>query len=109
MNKALTKQCWQILKNSDALWVKVLKSRYFPSCSFLDVKKVSRPSWGWNSLMAGRDTIKLNSFWQINNGKLVDVWTDRWVPNSNGGIIKPIDTINRFTSLAVHEVIDLEN
>ncbi|XP_024195789.1 uncharacterized mitochondrial protein AtMg00310-like [Rosa chinensis] len=73
-NKALlAKQCWRILKNPNALWVKVLKGRYFPNSSFLSAKNGRRPSWGWNSLIAGRDTISNHAFWQINNGRLIDV------------------------------------
>lgn len=33
------------------------------------------------------------------------MWTDRWVSNSSGGLIKATDTRRRFTSLLVHEII----
>ncbi|XP_062021220.1 uncharacterized mitochondrial protein AtMg00310-like [Rosa rugosa] len=106
-NKALlAKQCWRLLKNPDALWSRVLKARYFSNSSFLLAKKGARPSWIWNSLLAGRETISKNALWQIGNGRSVDVWTDRWVPSKNGVPIKPTDTSNRFTPLRVEEIID---
>ncbi|XP_004295786.1 PREDICTED: uncharacterized protein LOC101312040 [Fragaria vesca subsp. vesca] len=83
-----------------------MKARYFPNSNFLKAKKGSRPSWVWNSLLAGRETISEHALWQINSEKNVDVWTDRWVPNSNWGLIKPIITSNRFTALAVADVIN---
>lgn len=106
-NKALlAKQCWRIIKNPNALWVKILKARYFPNCSFLEASKGSRASWGWSSLLAGRNTIDTNARWQINNGRKVDVWKDRWIPNSKRGMIEPVITNNRFTPLQVCELID---
>ncbi|XP_062023261.1 uncharacterized protein LOC133739497 [Rosa rugosa] len=38
--------------------------------------------------------------------RTVDVWNDRWVPNQNGGLIKPIDTSNRFTPLLVADLVN---
>ncbi|CAL8989562.1 unnamed protein product [Prunus brigantina] len=68
-NKALlAKQCWRILKNPEALWVKILKARYFPFTGLFDAKKGVRASWAWSSLLAGRDIIKSRARWQIGNG-----------------------------------------
>ncbi|KAL6216882.1 hypothetical protein ACLB2K_010100 [Fragaria x ananassa] len=107
VNKVLlTKQCWRLINRPNSLWGKVMKARYFPNTTFLKAKKGSRPSWVWNSLLTGRETITEHALWQINSGRNVDVWSDRWVPNSNRGLIKPIITCNRFTALSVSEVID---
>ncbi|XP_004293049.1 PREDICTED: putative ribonuclease H protein At1g65750-like [Fragaria vesca subsp. vesca] len=106
-NKAfLGKQCWRLIKNPNSLWCRVLKGRYFENSNFVHAKKGSRPSWVWNSLLAGQDTITSNAFWQVRNRQSIEVWKDRWVPNSIGGSIIPIDTSNRFTPLLVAEVID---
>ncbi|KAM1776455.1 hypothetical protein ACFX15_042380 [Malus domestica] len=77
----LAKQCWRLIHNPDSLWAKVLKARYFPNCSFLDAKKGSRASWGWNSLLVGRDILLQGAHWQIMNGRSVHVWVDRWLPS----------------------------
>ncbi|XP_062005568.1 uncharacterized protein LOC133722711 [Rosa rugosa] len=106
-NKALlAKQCWRLINNPNSLWCRVLKARYFHQSSFLKAKNGSRPSWIWNSLIAGRETIIENACWQVGNGESIDVWKDCWVPNRNGGRIKPTDTSNRFTPLLVSEIID---
>lgn len=41
----LAKQSWRILNNPHALWVKLLKARYFPDCDFKDATLGHRPSW----------------------------------------------------------------
>ncbi|KAK9932560.1 hypothetical protein M0R45_019793 [Rubus argutus] len=106
-NKAmLAKQCWRIINNPSALWARIIKARYFPNCSFMEASKGSRASWGWSSLLTGRDTIDINARWQIHNGRKVDVWRDRWIPNSKGGLIEPTITNNRFTPLQVSELIN---
>ncbi|BFG16822.1 hypothetical protein CerSpe_030960 [Prunus speciosa] len=38
-NALLAKQCLRILNNPQALWVKILKSLYFPNCGFLEGEK----------------------------------------------------------------------
>ncbi|XP_062028816.1 uncharacterized protein LOC133744789 [Rosa rugosa] len=63
---------------------------------------------GSHNSKAWRDVIADNALWQVKNGKSIDVWKDRWVPNQNGGLIIPTDTSNRFTPLLVSEVIDEE-
>lgn len=106
-NKSLlAKQCWRIINNPDSFWVKILKARYFPHCSFYDAVKGSRASWGWNSILSGRDIIIEKALWQVNNGKSIDVWRDAWLPGIPGGKITPITTNNRFTPLAVNKIID---
>ncbi|KAL6209127.1 hypothetical protein ACLB2K_020070 [Fragaria x ananassa] len=57
--------------------------------------------------LLGRSTITLSqNDLKVRNGKSIDVWTDRWVPNNFGGLIIPTDSSNRFTPLLVADVID---
>ncbi|KAK9901015.1 hypothetical protein M0R45_002308 [Rubus argutus] len=102
----LAKQCWIILKNPSALWVRILKARYFNNCNFFQAKIGSRSSWAWSSILAGRETISCGARWQVNNGKYIQVWEDRWIPNIPDGKLHPLPTSNRFTPLTVHEIID---
>ncbi|XP_050387444.1 uncharacterized protein LOC126803741 [Argentina anserina] len=104
--KLLSKQGRRLIHNDDSMWARILRARYFDQSSFLKAKKGSRPSWIWNSLLAGRDSVSKQFFWQVHNGRSIDVWSDSWVPNNNGGEIIPVDTSNRFTPLQVHDLID---
>jgi len=61
-NKAmLGKQAWRFVQTPNALWCKVLKSIYFPRGDFWPANKGYRPSWGWQSLLMGRDAIEPDS------------------------------------------------
>ena len=77
----LAKQYWRLIIDPDSLWTRVMKARYFPSCSFLDAKKGGRASWAWSSLLVGRDLIRRGAHWQIMCGEGVRLWVDRWLPS----------------------------
>ena len=57
-NKAMTgKQAWRLITNSATLWSRILKGIYFSQKEFWHAEKGIRPSWGWQSLLVGRDAI----------------------------------------------------
>lgn len=43
----------------------------------------ARPSWVWSSLCQGKDFLKERLRWQVNSGKNIRFWFDRWIPNLN--------------------------
>ncbi|KAL9294112.1 putative ribonuclease H domain, reverse transcriptase zinc-binding domain-containing protein [Arabidopsis thaliana] len=54
----LAKQVWRIIHYPNSLFARVMKARYFKDVSILDSKASSYQSYGWASLLAGRDVIK---------------------------------------------------
>ena len=59
MNDALlAKTAWRVLNHPNELWVKVLKSLYFPTGDFINAKKGHRASWCWSSILVGRHLLK---------------------------------------------------
>ncbi|CAN1749319.1 Uncharacterized mitochondrial protein AtMg00310 [Linum perenne] len=61
---------------------RVLKSVYFPNTTLLQSNGRGRPSWGWKSLMIGRELLQPGLRWQIGSGMQVDALQDRWLPGS---------------------------
>lgn len=59
--------------------VKVLKGIYFPNTSIWEAKKGRKASWGWVSILKGRDFLNKHKAWHIRNGRKVKVCGDKWL------------------------------
>lgn len=77
----LTKITWRLIENPDKLWSIILKNKYFPKCDPLDYKKKTIKSWVWTSICEGIDVIRENHGWELGNGKNINMWSDKWLPN----------------------------
>ncbi|XP_015959674.1 uncharacterized protein LOC107483570 [Arachis duranensis] len=75
----LAKQAWRMLKEEDAIWVRILKAIYYPNCSLWEAREGRSASWIWRSLLEGRDFLRRKGSWSIGNGTEVDIWEDNWV------------------------------
>lgn len=79
-NKAmLGKQALRLAENQYSLWGRVLKGLYFPNKPFFRAEKGSRPSWGWQSILYGREAISGSVRWAIGNGESVNIREDLWL------------------------------
>ena len=101
----LAKQCWRLITEPTSLWARVLKARYFSTCSFLDAKKGGRASWVWSSLLEGREVIRNGAHWQIMDGKDTRVWVDRWLSSIPLGFPSPLGSVQVSKNLKVHSLI----
>lgn len=85
-NKAmLGKQAWRLAENQSSLWSRVLKGLYFLNRSFFSVEKSYRPSWGWQSILYGRETISESVRWSIGNGEMVNIRENLWLKRGTIG------------------------
>ncbi|CAN1155706.1 Uncharacterized mitochondrial protein AtMg00310, partial [Linum perenne] len=80
----LAKQSWWILTQPALLLSRLLKGRYFPSSNFLPATKRSHPSWGWQSMLHGRDLLAPGLIWQIGLNTRLSVLERPWVPGPVG-------------------------
>ena len=77
----LAKQCWRLIHNTHSLFYRVYKSRYFPTCSFMEVDLGNNPSYVWRSLLVVREVIKERSMWKLGDGSSIKVSNHKWLPN----------------------------
>ncbi|KAK4255381.1 hypothetical protein QN277_008388 [Acacia crassicarpa] len=78
-NSLLAKTAWRLLTRPNDLWVKVMKSVYFPKGEFLAATKGHRASWCWSSLLDGRATLKKDLRWDVGSGTAIRIWGEPWI------------------------------
>ncbi|GAA0185648.1 hypothetical protein LIER_32936 [Lithospermum erythrorhizon] len=66
-----------------SLLVKLLKGRYYRRSSFLHAKVRGNSSFGWRSLLEGRQVLKKGMRWLVGDGKDIDIWKDPWMSRIN--------------------------
>ncbi|CAA0833761.1 Ribonuclease H-like superfamily protein, partial [Striga hermonthica] len=79
-NKALIcKQLWRIVSQPDLLVSKVLKDRYFPSCSIFDAKKSQNGSWLWHTWVDCIPILAQGLRTEIHNGAATKISDINWI------------------------------
>ncbi|CAN1164931.1 Uncharacterized mitochondrial protein AtMg00310 [Linum perenne] len=101
----LARQAWRILQNPDTLYARTMKGRYFPKTSFLQAVHGSNPSWGWRSVLYGRELLTKGIRWQIGSGNSINPFLDPWVPNTR--LFLPILNFSDPFSIIPGSVSDL--
>ncbi|XP_008227636.1 PREDICTED: uncharacterized protein LOC103327128 [Prunus mume] len=89
----LCKQGWRLLEFPYSLISRMLKARYFPQSDFLAASSGSLPSFTWQSLLWGRDLLRLGLRWRIGDGRLVNIYGDPWVPYDRFFTVQSIPTL----------------
>lgn len=56
------------------------KGLYFKNSSFQSAQLGYRPSWGWQSLLKGRETILPRLRWLVGDGSKINIREDIWLP-----------------------------
>lgn len=80
-NKAmLAKQAWRVFKYPNSLMAKVLKNKYFPKSSFMEVKVSPLASYTWKSILCARKLLGKGVPKVVGNGQSIDLWCDPWIP-----------------------------
>lgn len=69
----LSRMAWRVFRNHVSLWVKVLKGLFSPNGTPLNARRGSRDSWHWSSILEGKEVLKEGAFWQIGDGKSVNI------------------------------------
>lgn len=84
MNIALiAKQAWRIEKQSEALWVRILKGLYLSQSSGWEAKRGRNALWGWNSIIQGIYFLQKHVGWHIKDGSRVKIFGDKRMYNGS--------------------------
>ena len=77
----LAKQTWRLLHDTESLFYRVFKEKFFPNSSIMEASVPSSSSYAWRSIIHGKDVIKKGSAWRIGNGKSARILGDNWLPS----------------------------
>ena len=87
----LAKKTWRLLHDTNSLFYRVFKAKFFPNSTIMEAKNPTNASYAWKSILKGRDVIKRGVAWRIGSGLFVQVWGDNWLPTKhNPKIISPV-------------------
>ncbi|CAL9001349.1 unnamed protein product, partial [Prunus brigantina] len=89
----LCKQGWRLLEFPHSLIARMFKARYFPQSDFLSASSGPLPSFTRQSLLWGRDLLRLGLRWCIGDGRLVNIYGDPWVPYDRFFTIQSVPTL----------------
>lgn len=107
-NKALlAKQAWRVLAMPNSLIARVLKGKYFPSQSFLEVKVNLNASYTWKSILSAKDILLKGACRVIGDGMQTSIWSDPWVTQApNSKIQQRVSEKNEVRPQRVCELIE---
>ena len=77
----LVKQAWRLIQGGHTLFFKVYKTRYFPTCSFMEAGLGSNPSYVWRSLLEARELIREATVWKVGDGRSIKLEDHKWLPH----------------------------
>ena len=100
----LARQAWRVLTEPTSLSARILKALYFPETSILEAELGSWPSQIWQSILDGRDMLKLGIIRRIGNGQTTKVWTQNWIPRP--GMMRPVSPLIQNPPRLVSEFIN---
>ena len=103
----LAKQVWRLVHDTDSLFYRVFKAKYFPTGSFFGAKARSG-SYAWKNILKARKVILLGACWRIGDRTLVKIFKDSWFPANNPGrVLSPISVLSE--DAIVDQLIDSDS
>lgn len=100
----LARQAWRVIKNPQALWVRILHSIYYPNTVFTKAKLHRNVSWVWSSLLHGRDIVLKSARWSVGNGEKINIYEDNWIASGSR-----VENQGDQSITAVKDLIDQTN
>jgi hypothetical protein len=79
----LGNQVCQLLQDSNSLFHRVFKAKFFPNGTILDANPTKKGSYAWQSIIKARDVIQKGAVWRVGDGRSIRIWNQRWLLDEN--------------------------
>jgi len=90
MNQAmLNKQYWRICQNPQSLLAKIVKARYFPTCSIQEYRAKPHHSWVWMNIIKQEHPFLREGKWRVGNGYNIPLNHKDWICHPNLNLPQP--------------------
>lgn len=81
------RQAWRLIQKEDSLWERVMKTKYYSKCDFINASLDYAGSYSWRSIWSSKTLSKEGIIWHINKCSSVNIWKDPWVSDEEGRFI----------------------
>ena len=99
----LGKHGWGLITNPNTLCARVLKGKYYPSCEFLQATIPKHASVTWQAIIHGRKALNSGLIKRIGNGTTVNIWTDKWIPDTI--TMSPVSRLGKAQINSLYHII----
>ena len=88
------------MNDTNSLFYRLYKSKYFPTGTIFDAKHASG-SFAWKSILKARRVILMGARWRVGDGRSISVFNDSWILGlPNGKVISSFSSLDRSISVA---------
>ena len=81
----LAKHVWRLIHDTNSLFFRVFKTKYFPNGSIFEAKS-STGSYAWKSILKSKHLIGRGARWRVGDGQTIKIFHDAWLPTDVGRI-----------------------
>lgn len=78
----------------------MLKAKYFPNCSFLELRLGNLPSYTWQSIWASRGLLERGLCWRVGKGDKIVVARDAWIPGAMNYKVNTVLNGDNFSTVS---------
>ena len=77
----LAKKTWRLLQNTNSLFYRVFKFKFFPRCSIMEATEYQLSLYAWRRILIGREVLKEVMRWKVGTGSNIRIWSGPWLPS----------------------------